>query len=713
MALLPGHHPYNGYNINAQSVNMDSTPSLTHSAMSTGTDVMDIESRPLEDHQALIQAYGRDLQNDQLRRQYQQQQRQQRIAEQQYQLLQQQQFQQQQQQLLQQQHLHDQYHAQEQPQEQPQEQQKSFLQFQYPRQQQYPPYTMRSEKQQQGQHYYYQQQYQNQQQNLQQNQQQNQHQQFSGAECSVDAELPSLSFSSDESTASSNFQSGSPSQSPLSSRRSLQAPNLGVGIGIGAPAGYRAAGGVFFDADPDHEYFLTSVLNMITSTTPASGSPSSLAHFDYQAEFTQRQRIAKGGNGEVRRAFWPSRQCFVILKSLIEAKHKASKLASLFDKEASILSSHSSIIHDREQNEVQVMNLCGNHDNIVQFYGVAARSDQEHVERFMVMQYYEHGDLVKLMEKPRYSPDAPTLVDRLFLAYDIALGLDHLFQCGFHHGDLHPKNILIDDRQSSLTFQGQRGRYQARLTDFGLRRIRDNKNNVSSQQFGGVWQFMAPERMCKNRPRYNVVCDIFALGVIYWFIMAGRYPFKDPSTYTPGAREDRIEGTPDWYYEAYTRAWSEDPNERQQDLEEIIQVFRQRMSIPTSSPSLSTSSGGSLTSHQQRRPDSGSMYTPHATPSYGYYGTALSPGTPMEGNHLGHGYPSGSGSSYRGGSSIPCPTLVAPSPNQGGPSATHLPLPKQSNVAASTSSTTRSSNPNHPRNKKVSVPNGMPRRFGH
>ncbi|KAF9193152.1 hypothetical protein BGZ51_004124 [Haplosporangium sp. Z 767] len=708
---------------------MDSTPSLTHSAMSTGTDVMDIESIPLEDHQARIQAYGRDLQDDQLRRQRQQQQRQQHIAEQQQQLLQQQQFQRQQQQLLQQQHLHDQYHAQEQPEEQPKEQpkeqQKAFLQFQYPRQQQYPPYTMRSEKQQQqqqGQHYYYQQQ----QHQQYQYQQQNQHQQqppppvwngnFSGAECSVDAELPSLSFSSDESTTSSNFKSGSPSQSPLSSRRSLQAPNLGVGVGIGAPAGYGAAGGVFFDADPDHEYFFTSALNMITSMTPAGGSPSSLAHFDYQAEFTQRQRIAKGGNGEIRRAFWPSRQRFVILKSLIETKHKADKIASLFDKEANILSSHSSIIHDGEQKRsilVQVMNLCGNHDNIVQFYGVATRSDQEHVERFMVMQYYEHGDLVKLMEKPRHSLDALTLVDRLFLAYDIALGLDHLFQCGFHHGDLHPKNILIDDRQGSLMFQGQRGRYQARLTDFGLRRIRDNKNNVSSQQFGGVWQFMAPERMCKNRPRYNVVCDIFALGVIYWFIMAGRYPFRDPSTYTPGAREGRIEGTPDWYYEAYTQAWSEDPKERQQSLEEIIQVFRQRMNIPTPSPPVSTSSTGSLSSPRQTRPNSGSMYTPHAAPFHGYYGTAFSSGVPMEENHLRHGYPSGSGSSYRGGSSLLSPTLVAPSPSQSGTNAAHLPSPKQSSTAVSNSSTTRSSNPNHPRNKKVSVPNGMPGRIGH
>ncbi|KAF9972536.1 hypothetical protein BGZ65_009766, partial [Modicella reniformis] len=342
--------------------------------------------------------------------------------------------------------------------------------------------------------------------------------------------MPSLAFSDGNSTTSKDMQQ----QHSLSPH--VASPTTQVAA-VSSESG-------------DGDYYLTSVLNMIVPT----GVPP-VALFDYDAQFTRRQRIGKGGNGFIKRAFWPLRQTDVVLKNLIETKLTPEKTAELFDK------------------EVEVMSQCRQHDNIVQFYGVAIRSCDEHRgERFMVMQYYEHGDLVKLVETPQNLPVAPTLNDKMYLALDVAQGLDHLFKCGYHHGDLHPKNILIDLRRGHTP---QQGRYFAKLTDFGLRRKRDNMNAFSSQQFGGVWQFMAPERMVKNkRPRYDVRCDIFALGVVYWFIMAGRYPFKDLSLFSLGAREERIHGTPDWYYNIYTQAWSEDPNARQQTLDEIVQAFR-------------------------------------------------------------------------------------------------------------------------------------------
>ncbi|KAK3831024.1 MAG: kinase-like domain-containing protein, partial [Linnemannia gamsii] len=183
------------------------------------------------------------------------------------------------------------------------------------------------------------------------------------------------------------------------------------------------------------------------------------------------------------------------------------------------------------------MRLCGNHDNIVQFYGVANKHHSDHrIERFMIMQFYDHGDLFKLIHLPRSAPESPSTRERMLLGLDIATGLEYLTRCGFHHGDLHPKNVLIDTRRSTLTGGAHAGghapRYQARLTDFGLRRLRGSSAAQSSQPLGGVWQFMAPERLTNrgiSRPRYDIRCDIFALGVIYWFILAGRYPFKDYS----------------------------------------------------------------------------------------------------------------------------------------------------------------------------------------
>ncbi|KAG0257570.1 hypothetical protein BG011_003888 [Mortierella polycephala] len=455
---------------------------------------------------------------------------------------------------------------------------------------------------------------------------------------SVETEMPSLAFSDGNSTSSHATHPArqSPRLGPPS-----PSPSLSPQVADSA----ESANG---------DYFLTSVLNMIAPT----GIPP-VAHYDYQSEFTQRQRIAKGGNGEIRRAYWPLRQCTVILKSLIDTKHTPAQIAKLFDK------------------EVEVMNQCRQHDNIVQFYGVGIRDtdDERNGERFMIMQYYELGDLVKLLQTPQQSPEAPSLNDKLYLALDIAQGLEHLFQCGFHHGDLHPKNILIEHRRDRAP---QQGRYQARLTDFGLRRIRDNKNAFSSQQFGGVWQFMAPERMSKNRPRYDVRCDIFALGVIYWFIMAGRYPFKDPSTFSPGAREGRVDGTPDWYYNVYTQAWSEDPNARQQNLGEIVQVFWHNLGIqaPTS-----------------QYLDPNYTRTQYASPSHGYEASMSSSMHSYEGQPHQDSGTSGGAFTIRGSPMLTPASMLTPT-SLNGRASPHPPSPMLTNMAPQSASARRPSNAN-------------------
>ncbi|KFH64974.1 serine/threonine protein kinase [Podila verticillata NRRL 6337] len=613
---------YASFYQDAASVNMDTMPSLTHSL---DTDDMDMNSKPPEAHVRNIQTYGRVLQRDQALRQEQQDHR---IAERHQQLEynqkhlqqshnpsqyhqqlyhQQQRYQQQYQQQQYQQQQQFYYQQQQQQQQQPQsrQQRQQEQQRQQQQQQQHHQQQQQHHHQQQQQHHHQQQQqhhHQQQQQHHHQQQQQHHHQQPTQKPSYTPTEdssaMPSLTFSEDHTSSPlmPSFERQhqqqhhqQPTQKPtytptedssampslaFSEDHSSSSSMLSSGPGaipekLALPPQNQPERGV-----DNNEFFLTSILDMINNTPPGTGpgSLSMIPHFDYQSSFTERQRIAKGGNGEVRRAFWPMQHCYVILKSLIDTKHSAAKLAVLFDK------------------EVEVMNRCGNHDNLAQFYGIATKptepgspssppSDSLEPERFMVMQYYEHGDLVHVLSKPEILAEAPTLIDKLYLAMDIAAGLDHLFKCGFHHGDLHPKNILVDSRHNAMYSSNNpgSGRYLARLTDFGLRRIRDNTNDVSSQQFGGVWQFMAPERMVRNRPRYNVRCDIFALGVIYWQIMSGRYPFKDPSKWEPGAREPRPEGVPDWYYAVYTQAWRENPLERQQDLEEIVAVFKHHL----------------------------------------------------------------------------------------------------------------------------------------
>lgn len=349
--------------------------------------------------------------------------------------------------------------------------------------------------------------------------------------------------------------------------------------------------------------------------------------------------------------------------------------------------------------------MCGNHDNIVQFYGIANKHHPDHrIERFMIMQFYNHGDLYKLIHLSRDASQSPSPHERMVLALDIAVGLEHLARCGFHHGDLHPKNVLIDTRPFNTTGGQAQLRYQARLTDFGLRRIRGSLAAQSSQPLGGVLQFMAPERLANkgvNRPRYDIRCDIFALGVIYWFILAGRYPFKDFSTsYTPGAREGRVEGTPDWYFAVYDKAWKEDPNERQQSFDEIIQIFQHHLSIlAVSPPAESRGLAPPMSSSSSPSDVAGGAAVP-----YGYPSPPYAQGSPLMGSFDGRYGNNNNPSGTRGGSSL--------NPSTQGGGAGNLPSPAMS--AASSAASGASPSPSkkaarhlkHPTKVKPVIPNG-------
>ncbi|KAF8942125.1 mitogen-activated protein kinase kinase kinase 9 [Haplosporangium gracile] len=667
-----------------QTVDMDSMPDLLHSDdISTSNQGMSLDNSnseenekttPLEDHKARILTYGNQLREDQLQRQraYQA-----RLEQEQLEHLRHLEDLQQQQRAVAHIHNHQQH-----------QQQHSPAEYIHSPQSPFPPGLETEQKHQEQLYRYHQlyqqqlvqeqhQQQQQQQQLQQQQQQQQQYLQGGGQYDAPGTDMPSLSFSDNSSGALSNFKSGLHGYGPSSP------PPAGPG-----EAG--VAGLVGGGATPqflDHELFLTSVLNAIAPWMDGDDEGGNrLEHFDYQSEFTQRQMLAVGGNGEIRKAYWGSRKVFVVLKSLLDTKRSSAKNASMFDK------------------EVEVMRLCGNHDNIVQFYGIANKLHPDHrIERFMIMQFYNHGDIYKLIHLSRDALESPSTHERMVLALDIAVGLEHLARCGFHHGDLHPKNVLIDARCFN-TGGGATAppRYRARLTDFGLRRIRGSLAAQSSQPLGGVWQFMAPERLANrgvNRPRYDIRCDIFALGVIYWFILAGRYPFKDFSTsYTSGAREERVEGTPDWYFAVYDKAWKEDPNERQQSFDEIIQVFRHYLGIPAT-PSIAET-GGLVPPMSSSSSDVGGQGA--GAVQYAYPSPPYAQGSPLMASldgRYGNNNPSGT----RGGSSL--------NPSSQGGGAGHMPSPAMSAASAQASGASNPSNKparhrNHPANQKTTVPNG-------
>jgi hypothetical protein len=139
---------------------------------------------------------------------------------------------------------------------------------------------------------------------------------------------------------------------------------------------------------------------------------------------------------------------------------------------------------------------------------------------FLVMEYVEGVTLARRLE------DGPlALPHALRAAIGIAEGLDHVHRHGVVHRDLKPANIM-------LTRDG------VKLLDFGLARLHDRDEQVLTDptQFArltdvgsiiGTVPYMAPEQI--EGREVDARTDIFAFGVVFYEMVAGRRPFAGNS----------------------------------------------------------------------------------------------------------------------------------------------------------------------------------------
>ncbi|HSG71572.1 MAG TPA: protein kinase, partial [Planctomycetaceae bacterium] len=119
--------------------------------------------------------------------------------------------------------------------------------------------------------------------------------------------------------------------------------------------------------------------------------------------------------------------------------------------------------------------------------------------------------------KPIRSAWQRTSLDALIdLGIQLAEGLEFAHEQNVCHGDIKPSNVLI-------TPQGQ-----AMLMDFNL----SFQTQGDDKALGGTLPYMAPEQLRRivdreagQSPASNERTDIYALGVVMYELLAGRYPF--------------------------------------------------------------------------------------------------------------------------------------------------------------------------------------------
>jgi eukaryotic-like serine/threonine-protein kinase len=194
--------------------------------------------------------------------------------------------------------------------------------------------------------------------------------------------------------------------------------------------------------------------------------------------FTLRQRVGQGGFGEVYRAWDPHLEREVALKLLLPGAVSGKAEYEAMLREARALAS----VH---------------HPNIVPVYGI-----DQHNGRVGFWTDFVHGKTLATLLREQGKFGAREAAS---IGLDVAKALSAVHRAGLLHRDIKAENVMREEGGRIV------------LMDFGLSSFEKRQTFAA-----GTPNYMAPElfRGAQN----TVATDIYALGVLLYYLVAGEYP---------------------------------------------------------------------------------------------------------------------------------------------------------------------------------------------
>lgn len=213
-------------------------------------------------------------------------------------------------------------------------------------------------------------------------------------------------------------------------------------------------------------------------------------------DFQLLQELGRGGMGVVYRARQISLNRMVALKLILRGS----------------LASREERLRFRSEAEAAA---CLDHPYITKVYQYS--DDGRHA--YLAMQLIEGCTLIEFLKT---KPSAATVAE---IMAKVASAIQYAHDRGVLHRDLKPSNILIDKD------------LDPHVVDFGLAKhhVKGSVNQPAEQptlepltQPGaivGTPAYMAPEAACGQRSDVGVTADVYSLGAILYYCLAGQAPF--------------------------------------------------------------------------------------------------------------------------------------------------------------------------------------------
>jgi len=138
---------------------------------------------------------------------------------------------------------------------------------------------------------------------------------------------------------------------------------------------------------------------------------------------------------------------------------------------------------------------------------------------YLTMEYVRGEDLKSLLHRMK----SLTIGAAISTARQIAEGLDEAHKLGIVHRDLKPGNIMIDKDGN------------AKIMDFGIARVRQEKGITGEGAVIGTPEYMSPEQV--EGKEADQRSDMYALGVILYEMVTGRVPFEGGTPFSVALRQ--------------------------------------------------------------------------------------------------------------------------------------------------------------------------------
>lgn len=163
--------------------------------------------------------------------------------------------------------------------------------------------------------------------------------------------------------------------------------------------------------------------------------------------------------------------------------------------------------------ELEISRRLPSHKNIIKFIGEKNNFDKNDCMinkeyQFLVFEYYDGISLHKFIKNNKLNS-----INIKKIIYQIIEAVYQLHKNNIVHNDLKLENILICPKTLNI-----------KIIDFGLSQI--GKAHVFDTIFGSI-PYLAPEIVSSRY--YSVYSDIWALGILFFSLVEGRFPFYSNS----------------------------------------------------------------------------------------------------------------------------------------------------------------------------------------